>query len=108
MTPTHVMELLRLFLLLAFLFSAFFYLERRGRIVTRFLSEPSTAFNLAVARIAVMATTLAITNLPYSLYFAQMDKALLFPVNFWGPWFLHSPSTPAVVTGCYWAMVVFG
>jgi len=85
---------------------ALFLLERRWKVLSRFAAEDGSALNLGVARVVIMATMIAQTQLRYSLTFARLDPTLLWPPKGWTHLVPLVPLDPTVITVAYYAFLV--
>jgi hypothetical protein len=99
--PVTAFILLRLFLVLLASLLTLAILEWRFKALTRFLSEKSTALNLAVARVAVAATLLWQVRLHEILINTSLDPTLRVPFRIWGGWAARLVAPPAFITAIY-------
>lgn len=87
---------------------ALFVLERRWKVLSRFAAEDGSALNLGIARVVIMATMIAQTQLGYSLTFARLDPTLLWPPKGWSHLVPLVPLNPTIITIAYGAFLIAG
>ncbi len=99
--PVTAFILLRLSLVLLASLLTLAILQWRFKAITRFLSEKSTALNLAVARVAVAATLLWQVRLHEILLNTSLDPALRVPFRIWGGLAARLVAPPGLITAIY-------
>lgn len=77
------------------------YAERRSKVFSRFFSEPSSALNLAVVRIVVMAVFGTFPSLSLDLSYGSLDRALIVAPVGWGRIAPHIPRQAGVIETAY-------
>ena len=102
----HVVAGARFGVVMAVAAGVLIVLERRRKLVTRFLHEESTALNLAVVRVVVMGAVLWETRLGRLLDFAALDPALMVAPRGWELIAPHLPLAAPLVIGVYVVLVV--
>jgi len=82
--------------------------EKRWKLLSSFRLEKSTALNLAVARVVIIATLVSKISLNYELSYSRLDRALIVPPLGWAHLAAHVPRNPNLITVLYVLFVAFG
>jgi hypothetical protein len=102
-----ILPLVRVFLLALAALVALIVAEKRWRLLSSFRDEPSSALNLAIARIAVMSTLLSKISLRSEVSYSVLDKSLIVPPIGWSHLAVHVPRNPDLITILYVLFVAF-
>jgi hypothetical protein len=103
----HIRATVTAFLVASAYAALLWYLERRHRTLSKFAAETSSAFNLAVVRIVVMAVFGALPSLRLDLFYGSMDPALIVAPVGWGRIAPHIPRGAGLIETTYAIFLVW-